>query len=275
MKYPLTRFCAALRHSLVAITSIRAHAKAPLLWLAVLTVAASNSCAEEFDFDSAGVKIHYLVEGTGEPVILIHGLLASAKLNWQWPGIVTDLAKNHRVIAMDCRGHGLSDQPTGEDQYGVKMVDDVVRLMDHLSITNADIVGYSMGGMITMKLMVLHPERVRSAVVGGMGWMENGDLFPGAKEAKLQSAIVSCMIGFRNLAVSAKDVRSIKTPFIVVVGDGDPLRKQFVEPLHQLRPDVPVKIVEGANHLTCVTKPAFKEEIKVFLENQPAKKTPN
>ena len=235
------------------------------LWLALLVAVASAAWAE--DFDSGGVKIHYLVEGTGEPVILIHGLLASARLNWGWPGTIAELAKNHRVIALDCRGHGASDKPVSEDQYGVKMVDDVVRLMDHLSIKRADIVGYSMGGAITMKLMVLHPERVRSAVVGGMGWMNADNVFAGdGEEHKSQTAIAACVRGFKRLAVSAEDVRAIKTPFLVIIGDSDPLRQRYVEPLRKLRPDVPVKIVEGAGHLTCIVQPQFKKEIKAFLD---------
>lgn len=223
--------------------------------------------SKEFNFVSDDVTIHYRVEGAGEPVVLIHGLLASAKLNWELPGIIAELKKNHRVIALDCRGHGLSGKPTSEDQYGVKMVDDVVRLMDHLSITNADIVGYSMGGMIAMKLMVLHPERVRSAVLGGMGWMEDGrNLYPRLHEGKPQSATEACILGFKGLAVSAKEVLGVKTPFIVIVGESDPLRQTLVKPLEGIRPDVPVNVVQGADHLTCVSHPQFKEAIKAFLQ---------
>jgi pimeloyl-ACP methyl ester carboxylesterase len=156
------------------------------------------------------------------------------------------------------------------------MVDDVARLMDHLNIKKADIVGYSMGGMITMKLMVLHPERVRSAVLGGMGWMKDGSLFPGdGKESKSQSAIEACIRGFKGLAVSAEDVRAIKIPFLVIIGDSDPLRQRFVEPLRALRPDVPIKIVEGAGHLNCIFKPEFKEGIKAFLDPLPMKLRPS
>ena len=233
--------------------------------LLALAVALTSAAAAE-EFDSGGVKIHYAVQGKGEPVILIHGLLANARLNWEWPGITSELAKDHQVVALDCRGHGLSDKPTGNDQYGVKMVDDVIRLMDHLDLKKADIVGYSMGGAITMKLMVLHPERVRSAVVGGMGWMNSDNAFSGdGKEKQSHTAINACVRGFKELAVSAEEVRGIKTPFIVIIGGSDGLRQKYVEPLRQLRPDVPVKIVEGADHVTCVFHPEFKKGIKGSL----------
>jgi pimeloyl-ACP methyl ester carboxylesterase len=236
--------------------------------LAFILIAGEPARAEVFD--SAGVKIHYVVAGKGDPVILIHGLMASAQINWEWPGIISELAKNHRVVALDCRGHGGSDKPVRDDQYGVNMVEDVVRLMDHLQIKRAQVVGYSMGGMIAMKMMVMHPQRVRSAVLGGMGWMENGNLFPGYTNAS-QNAIEACIRGFKGLAVSAESVRNIKTPFIVIVGDLDPLRLLYVEPLHQLRPDVRIVLVAGAGHLNCIFQPAFKADIKAFVDGQSIK----
>jgi pimeloyl-ACP methyl ester carboxylesterase len=109
-----------------------------------------------------------------------------------------------------------------------------------------------------------------------MGWMEDGrNLFPGVKEGKPQNATEACILGFKGLAVSAKDVQGIKTPFIVIVGDNDPLRQKFVEPLQKLRPDVPVEIVQGADHLSCVNQLQFKEDIKGFLNNPPMKVPPS
>ncbi|HEX72751.1 MAG TPA: alpha/beta fold hydrolase, partial [Candidatus Hydrogenedentes bacterium] len=85
-------------------------------------------------FDSNGVRIHYTVEGAGDPVILVHGFAANADLNWRLPGVTKALAKEFRVIALDNRGHGLSDKPHDPQQYGAEMIEDVVRLMDHLGI---------------------------------------------------------------------------------------------------------------------------------------------
>ena len=84
--------------------------------------------------DANGVKISYWVQGKGEPVVLIHGWLSSSKINWASPGISDLLAKNYQVIALDVRGHGLSDKPTKEDAYGPELVEDIVRLLDHLKI---------------------------------------------------------------------------------------------------------------------------------------------
>lgn len=127
-------------------------------------------------FDSNGVKIFYTVEGQGEPLILIHGLAANADLNWRRPGINALLRKDFQVIAFDCRGHGLSDKPTEPAQYGIEMVNDVIRLMDHLGIAKAHIAGYSMGGFIALEVAMRHPDRVRSVALCASGWKDpNGD----------------------------------------------------------------------------------------------------
>src|ERR1035441_3043366 len=127
-------------------------------------------------FDSKGVPIQYTLEGKGEPVVLIHGLYASARINWRTPGTIKVLARDYQVIALDARGHGGSGKPKEEGAYGIEMMEDVVRLLDHLKIQKAHVVGYSMGGMITMRLLTRQPDRVRSAILGGMGWLSQDSL---------------------------------------------------------------------------------------------------
>ena len=80
-----------------------------LAWVPLAFVGVTLLHADEFTSD--GVKIHYLIEGKGEPVILIHGLYATATGNWQGPGIMPELAKNYQVIALDLRAHGQSGKP--------------------------------------------------------------------------------------------------------------------------------------------------------------------
>ena len=121
-------------------------------------------------FDSEGVRIHYTDESAGTPVVLLHGFAVNADLNWRLVGITKELAKSYRVLAMDLRGHGLSDKPHGETQYGAEMGEDVIRLLDHLEIEKAHIVGYSLGGFITLQLAVTHSERMLTASVLGAGW---------------------------------------------------------------------------------------------------------
>jgi pimeloyl-ACP methyl ester carboxylesterase len=218
------------------------------------------------DFDSAGVKIHYVVQGTGEPVILIHGLYADAQKNWGLPGVIADLAQHYQVIALDCRGHGQSDKPAGEGDYGIKMVDDVVRLMDHLHLPSANIVGYSMGGMIALKLAVTHPERVHSVVLGGMGWLQDGSPLQHVWENMGgRGGNPGLVRGFAEFAVTADQVKGLKMPIQVVVGDRDPCRSVYVRPLLELRPDIQEHVVPNAGHLLCVMKPEFKTDLDAAL----------
>src|SRR5262245_3456323 len=116
--------------------------------LAILTSSAAAQDLKLDSFSSGGVKIAYATRGQGEPVVLVHGWLASAGMNWELPGISKLLAQDFQVIEMDVRGHGLSDKPKQEEQYGEELVQDVARLLDHLKIKRAHIVGYSMGGII-------------------------------------------------------------------------------------------------------------------------------
>jgi pimeloyl-ACP methyl ester carboxylesterase len=133
--------------------------------------------AEDFFFDSAGVRIHYTVEGKGEPVVLIHGFAVDIAWNWGDPGIIKGLEDHYQVIAIDNRGHGRSDKPHDPKKYGVNMVSDVTRLLDHLNIKKAHIVGYSMGGRIASVFLTSHPDRVRTAILGATPWV-NADSLP-------------------------------------------------------------------------------------------------
>lgn len=120
-------------------------------------------------FDSAGVKIRYATAGAGTPAILLHG----------WMGDLTSWGKasdgsprlnappGFRVIALDLRGHGESGKPHETSQYGKEMARDVIRLMDHLKLKRAHLVGYSMGSFVAGNVVELAPDRVRSVIYGG------------------------------------------------------------------------------------------------------------
>lgn len=142
---------------------------------ALLTIAAhaqqTERPADQF-FDSDGVQIRYIEKGEGEPLLLVHGF--SVNTEFQWGQNINLLARDFHVIAMDVRGHGKSGKPLGADQYGQAMIEDCVRLLDHLGIEKAHVMGYSMGGAITLNLVAHHPDRVKSAIVGGNGWAQPG-----------------------------------------------------------------------------------------------------
>ena len=108
---------------------------------------------------------------TGEPVVLIHGFASNVATNWIGPGWVNALTEaGFRVIAYDNRGHGHSGKLYDVKDYGAPlMAEDARRLLDHLRLDRADVMGYSMGARISAFLAIAHPERVRSLVFAGLG----------------------------------------------------------------------------------------------------------
>lgn len=227
-------------------------------------------------FDSKGVKISYSVAGKGEPVVLIHGWLSTAAINWELTGVTALLARDHQVIALDVRGHGRSDKPAREEDYGPELVEDVVRLLDHLKIEKAHIVGYSMGGIITANFIAKHPGRVLSGTLGGMGWLKKGGLAELAfgqigKNDPNANAHAVCGRSLGKLALTEDEIKGIKAPVSLIVGDKDDLiRKLYVEPLQAVRKDWTVVDVKDGNHITCIIKPQFKEEIAAWIKKNTA-----
>jgi pimeloyl-ACP methyl ester carboxylesterase len=141
--------------------------------------------------------------------------------------------------------------------------------MDHLGIQKARVAGYSMGGMIAMKLAVTHPSRVTSVVLGGMGWLKAGarmnSFWDGLKTSHFNVPI-ACPRSFPELAVTEADIRAVKLPVTMIVGEQDPCRQWYVEPLHQVRPDWPEHVIAGAGHINCPGKADFKKELEAALE---------
>jgi pimeloyl-ACP methyl ester carboxylesterase len=223
---------------------------------------ASAAAPESLFIDAKGVKIHYLIEGTGEPVIMIHGLDSSAKLNWELPGIIDGVARDHKVIALDLPGYGESDKPSDPGAYGQRWVEDVILLMDHLKIEKAHIVGYSMGGMVALKLIAEHPDRVISGTLGGMGWLREGSIL---QRIWTHMRSVSAR-GVSELALTEDELKSIRVPVEILVGDRDPIRKLYVMPLQSVRSDWQVIEIQGAGHITCIMKKQFLEELEKWLD---------
>ncbi len=126
-------------------------------------------------FNSDGVRIAYIdvppAEGAGKPILLIHGFASNHAVNWvntQWVKALTQAG--YRAIALDNRGHGESEKLYDPAAYSSEaMAGDAIRLLDHLGIARAHVMGYSMGGRITAHIALDHADRVRSALIGGLG----------------------------------------------------------------------------------------------------------
>jgi pimeloyl-ACP methyl ester carboxylesterase len=199
--------------------------------LAALVGAAAQESAQTEDrfFDSHGVRLRFIDVGRGHPVILVHGFSVDLDSNWRAPGTVDVLAKDFRVVAFDCRGHGRSDKPHDATRYGRQMVEDVVRLMDNLQLPKAHLVGYSMGASIVGKFVAAHPERVTAAVFSAgtpnVGWTETN-----ARDAAELAAALEKGEGMRPLVLrlwptdSPKPTEEVLTQrSLAALGRNDPI----------------------------------------------------
>ena len=270
----------------------------------VACVSAVAAGPEHGVFISNGVKIHYFAAGEGEPVILIHGFAASAYANWVLPGVFADLSKHYRVIALDNRGHGTSGKPHEIEKYGPEMVEDVVRLLDHLKIQKAHIIGYSMGGFITGALVIQHPDRLLSATMGGAGWSQPDDNHavieavakslekgkgiaplmkalsppdrPPLTEEDIRSrnqmimfandplALAACIRGMLHLHITREQLVNNKVPVLAIIGEKDPLKKG-VDAMEGVMSNLKVVVVKGADHMTTFRSAVFKQALNDFL----------
>ena len=117
---------------------------------------------------STGARIHYRVEGTGPPVVMIHGY-SDSLIDWYEAGYVAALRDEYTLVMVDCRGHGLSDKPHAQEAYTMEMrVADVHAVMDELGIDAAHYWGYSMGGRIGFGVLESAPERILGMMMAGI-----------------------------------------------------------------------------------------------------------
>lgn len=112
--------------------------------------------------DIDGVRIHYVQAGQGEPVVLVHGLNSST---YSFRYIIPELAQRYRVVALDLKGFGHSERPAKSDYSLSAQADVVAGVMKQLNIEQAMVIGHSMGGAVSMRVAVRHPERVKRLVL--------------------------------------------------------------------------------------------------------------
>jgi pimeloyl-ACP methyl ester carboxylesterase len=266
----------------------------PVLVLAAF-LSIPRSCLAQNSFDSGKVKICYAEAGEGEPVVLIHGWMADSTM-WGKGRLgdskVTDtLAKKFRVITLDCRGHGKSGKPHDPKDYGLEMAKDVVRLLDHLKIDKAHLVGYSMGAILAGHVVTTHPDRVLSVTfAGGAPVLEpdpedqkkNDEFVEKWEKDKGLQAVSGLLFGEQDVKALAAANRSLKDikvtqaglekysgPVLFVYGEDDwPSTKRYVTVAKKALGRGEVKVIPKADHLSTPSRPEFREAILKFLQAQ-------
>jgi pimeloyl-ACP methyl ester carboxylesterase len=237
------------------------------------------------------LDMYYEIHGRGEPLVLLHGAFGAIDL---WGPILTTLAEHHQVIAVEFQGHGHTadiDRPFSMEQWA----DDIAALMDHLAIDQADVVGYSMGGLTGLQLAIRHSEQVRKLVPISANYSTEGyypellvglemmtpDIFVGTPqhEAYLRHApnpedfptLVEKHKAFdaAGFAWPEADVAAIAAPTLLMYADSDIVRPEHAVELFRLlgggvpgglTPDPPpssqLAVLPGTNHATIVLEPA-------------------
>ncbi len=256
-------------------------------------------------FSSEGVELHYLDQQPAEvrhqPVLLIHGFASHIDMNWVATGWVSELVKaGHRVVAIDNRGHGQSEKLYDLALYGAPlMADDAKRLLDHLDIERAHVIGYSMGARIAAFLVQRYPGRVVSLVFGGLGAnMVRGMAGTGpiahaleadsiddvknptartfrafAEQTKSDLKALAACIRSARAPVTAEALAEIKCPVLVAVGTNDVIGGP-AEDLARLIPGAEAFEILGRDHMKAVGDRSFKDKAIAFLARAEAQHGP-
>ena len=247
-------------------------------------------------FNSDGVEIAFIDEGAGDPVLLIHGFASNVRTNWIDPGWVRLLTgAGRRVVAYDNRGHGESQKLYRLEDYGAPlMAEDARRLLDHLGIARADVMGYSMGARISAFLALAHPSRVRSVVFGGLGInMVRGIAGTGpvakaleadsidevtnpaartfrafAEQTKSDLKALAACIRSSRAPITAEDVGRLACPVLVAVGTEDVVGGPAAD-LAALIPGAQALDITGRDHMKAVGDKTYKEGVSEFLRRRP------
>ncbi|MGJ4883290.1 MULTISPECIES: alpha/beta hydrolase [unclassified Bradyrhizobium] len=246
-------------------------------------------------FHNGAVEIAFIDEGEGDPIVLVHGFASSKNVNWVYPAWISELRKDgRRVIALDNRGHGDSAKLYDPTLYSIaEMASDVTALMDHLGLASADVMGYSLGGRIAAHIALTAPERLRSAIFGGIGMamIEGGG--PGENVAAAleapsidnvtdpvgrtfrafadqtrsdRLALAACMRGSRGL-ISRDDARRIAVPVLVAVGTADEVSGSGPA-LGALIPGAEVLDIPNRDHMRAVGDKVYKAGVIDFLSRR-------
>lgn len=255
------------------------------------------------------VRLRYREIGRGEPVVLLHGATRDLE---SWEGFADRLAVDHRVIALDQRGHGKSSRFTDRTHFGLAMVEDVVRLLDHLHIQRAHLVGHSLGAVVAANVTARHPRRVATAslvsppmyadsaaymraheagiadLARGAGMARLNQLvFPDMSDsmAKAASASILANIPAPTLAAMFGSVSSLMlprsaatavrgVPTLVMVGTADPLLGK-VRALAGWWPEARLVEVRGADHGNAIDRTEVLTAIRRHLRDHAGSGSPH
>lgn len=255
-----------------------------------------------------GLKMYYEIRGQGEPVVMLHG--AFMAIDGDWIDWVNELAKTHKVIAVDMQGHGRTADIKRDITYE-NLADDVAALLDYLKIPSADIVGYSLGAGTAMECAIRHPEKVRKVVsishpIRRDGWVKQANDFwpkwsvemmkgtPAETEREKLNPVPNSFPEFfahikaaamRPWDFGADKFKATKAPMFFIHGDADGVRTEHIAEMFSLkgggnihgdmepRSESRLAIIPNTTHVTLMNqRQAIIPMINDFLDAKPQKK---
>ncbi len=242
--------------------------------IALPFAAAAQSAGKYADIN--GLHMYYEVHGKGEPVVLLHGAFLTAA---DWGPLAEGLAKTRQVILVELEGHGHT-RDLDRDLSADQMANDVDGLIKYLGLKQVDVLGYSMGGEVTLSLVIHHPESVRRAVVIGAAAGPTRETFEPASYQILASItpenfpvldsykkvapdpsrwpilvkkVISMSVGAPGY--SADQLRAIKAQVLIMGGDHDGVKPEAMLATYRAIPGAQLAIVPGADHFLPMTMP--------------------
>lgn len=230
-----------------------------------------------------GIKLYYEIYGKGEPLVLIHGNGGSIS---EMDAQIAHFAKTHQVIAVDSRGHGHSEIGEGKLTY-LRMADDYAKLFAHLKLKPAHVLGLSDGGIIGLLLGIHHADSVSKIAAMGANLGPGIDaVYPWAPKGvremmkiiqgkvdegdtsqdwgKIQK-IMSMLVEQPN--ISLEQLKTIKSPVLVLAGDRDIIREEHTVLIYQNIPSAHLCIFPGSTHFIPFRNPKlFNQTVEKFLK---------
>jgi len=224
-----------------------------------------------------GEQLSYTVSGAGRAVLLIHGFTMWSDM-WIANGVVEELYVDVKIIAPDLRGHGMSSRPCDPSGYGRKLVNDLVTILEAEEITKVDVVGFSLGAELALKLVTSEPLCVSSVFLIGSGWSRDDgmDVYrefaswaretgSGMTPNPDYDALDALVAGMPDIIdISKAELERIEVPCAGLVGSDDPERPNL-EVLTGVVPGFTLTVLQGVPHETSWRDPSVPMRIRSFL----------
>ena len=214
-----------------------------------------------------GIKMYHEIHGTGQPLVLIHG--GGSTIQTSFGNVIPSLSKKYRVIAVELQAHGRTSDRNAPESFE-QDADDVAELLNQLHINHAFIFGFSNGGNTAIQLAIRHPEKSGKLILASTFYKREGlypDFWKGMNNATFKDmpqvykdeflkinnnpeALLNMFNKDSNRMKTFKDwsdddIKSIKVPVLIVIGDQDIVRPEHAVEMYRLFPHARLLILPG------------------------------